>query len=262
MNNRARIAAFIVAAHCVAFIGAGSASAKGLTAEEVIAQMIQRDPLGYGGAEADVMMILINKRGQKQSRQMVTMSRNDDGKRRMFVRFGSPADIAGTAFLGINEKGERIQHLYLPALAKVRRISGSNRNGRFVGSDYSYADMDYTDWEKSTKKLLPEEKVSGQDAYVVELRPTDEDSEYARVMLWIGKKTLLPLRIRYFDTKGAEIKRMTVQEVKQEAKKWLITESKMVDLSKEHTTVLKVSSVKLRDDIPLEQFTVRALDRE
>jgi hypothetical protein len=260
--TRARIAAIASAALCAWLADAAAASAKKLTADEVIDEMITRDPLGYGGAEAEVVMVLVNKRDEKQTRKMVTMSRNDGGKRRMFVRFGSPADIAGTAFLGINDGGERLQHLYMPALAKVRRISGSNRNGRFVGSDYTYADMDYTDFEKSTKKLLADEKVSGQDSYVVELRPTDKESPYARVVLWVSKQNLLPLRVRYYDAKETEIKRLTVQEIKQQGKRWLITESKMVDLAKNHTTVLKVASVTLRDDIPLEQFTVRALDRE
>ncbi len=262
MTHKTKIAAFLAVALCATLAQSRAASAKKLTAQEVISEMIARDPLGYGGAEAEVMMVLVNKRDEKQTRKMTTMSRNDDGKRRMFVRFSSPADISGTAFLGINDKGERIQHLYMPALAKVRRISGSNRNGRFVGSDYTYADMDYTDFEKSDKKLLADEKVSGQNAYVVELKPTDNDSQYAKVTLWISQKTLLPLRIRYYDAKDAEVKRLTVQEIKQEGKKWLVTESKMVDLEKNHTTVLKVSSVSLREDIPLEQFTVRALDRE
>lgn len=260
--TRTRMTAVSTAALCAVLALPALASAQKMTAERVVDEMINRDPLGYGGAEADVMMVLVNKRDQKQSRKMITMSRNDEGTRRMFVRFNAPADIAGTAFLGINDGKERQQHLYMPALAKVRRISGANRNSRFVGSDYTYADMDYTDFEKSSKKLLPDEQVSGQDAYVVELAPSEKDSEYGKVTLWVAKKTMLPLRIRYFNDAGKEIKRMVVKEVKQEKKKWMITESKMVDLEKNHTTILKVVSVQLRDDIPLDQFSVRALDRE
>jgi hypothetical protein len=35
----------------------------------------------------------------------------------------------------------------------------------------------------------------------------------------------------------------------------------MVDLKREHSTIMKVVEITLRDDIPLEQFTVRALER-
>lgn len=240
----------------------GLAEAKKLSAKNVIDEMIERDPLGYGGAEANVLMVLVNKRGQQRKRKMVTMSRNDSSSRRMFVRFKSPNDIAGTAFLGVNKGGERDQHLYMPALSKVRKISGSNRNSRFVGSDYTYADMDYTDIENSKKKMLDSEKVAGQDCYVIEARPTEKKSQYERVVVWVSKQTFLPLRIRYYDSKEKEIKRLVVKEVKKKGKRWLITESKMVDLKRDHTTVLKLGKVTLRDDVPLEQFTVRALDRE
>ena len=49
--------------------------------------------------------------------------------------------------------------------------------------------------------------------------------------------------------------------MKKVSNRWLITESKMVDLKREHTTVFKVVEVTLRKDIDLEQFTVRALER-
>ena len=251
-----------IAAMALLLSTVGDAGAETASAESVIDEMIDRDPLGYGGAEAQVTMVLVNKRGQKRTRKMVTMSRNDSTTRRMFVRFKSPADISGTAFLGVNKDGARLQHLYMPALSKVRKISGSNRNSRFVGSDYTYADMDYTDIEKSKKKLLKSEKVAGQDCYVVETRPTEKNSQYDKVVVWVSKKNYLPLRIRYFDSKDKEIKRLVVKEVKKKGKRWLITESKLVDLKRDHTTILKLGDVALRDDVPLEQFTVRALDRE
>jgi negative regulator of sigma E activity len=149
----------------------------------------------------------------------------------------------------------------MPAMAKTRRISSSQRNASFVGTDFSYADLDNRDIEDSTKKKLPDEAVGGQSCYVVEVVPTDPQSQYGRVQLWIAKQTWLPLRIRFWGKSGTEIKRFTTQEVKKVQDRWLITESKMVDLKREHTTVFKVVEVTLRKDIDLEQFTVRALER-
>ena len=81
------------------------------------------------------------------------------------------------------------------------------------------------------------------------------------MQLWIAKATYLPLKIRFFGKGGDEVKRFTAQEVKKVQNRWLITESKMVDVKREHTTVFKVVEVTLRKDIDLEQFTVRALER-
>lgn len=233
-----------------------------VTAETIIEKMIDTDPLGYGGAEARIAMALVNDRDQENKRKVVMKSRKDGDTRRLFVRFLSPADVQGTSFLGIDDGGTRTQWLYLPAIGKTRRISGKQRNAAFVGTDYTYADMDNRDIEDSTKVRLDDEKVGKQDCYVVEADPTSSESAYGKVKLWISKASWLPLRIRFYDSKDNEIKRLTVQEVKKVEGRWVIAESKMVDLKRQHTTVMKVTEIDIRDDIPLEQFEERALERE
>lgn len=259
-RRRARIAAATILL-AVLVTGGSPQAGKGPSAETIIDEMIDKDPLGYGGAEARVLMVLVNNRDQERKRKVVMMSRKDDDTRRMYLRFLSPTDVSGTSFLGIDDGGDRTQHLFMPALAKTRRISSSQRNASFVGTDYSYADMDFRDVEDSKKKRLDDDEVAGQATYVVEARPTDDDSDYGRIRLWISKSTMLPLRIRFFDDAGNEVKRLSVAEVKNVDGRWIISESKMVDLKREHTTVLKVIEIELRDDIPLERFTVRALER-
>lgn len=254
--------AFAAALAALALLaGAGPAAAGEPSATRIVDEMIAVDPLGYGGAEARIVMALVNDRGQEQKRKVVMFSRKDGNTRRLFLRFLSPSDIAGTSFLGIDDDGDRVQHLFMPAMAKTRRISSTQRNASFVGTDFSYADLDNRDIDDSAKKRLPDEQVGGQNCYVVEVVPTDAGSQYGRVQLWIAKQTYLPLRIRFYGKNGAEIKRFTAQEVKKVSDRWLITESKMVDLKRQHTTVFKVTEVTLRKDIDLEQFTVRALER-
>ena len=241
----------------------GNAKAKdGLTADQIVDKMIDTDPLGYGGAEARIAMALVNDRGQENKRKMMMRSRKDGDTRRIFVRFLEPSDVSGTSFLGIDDGGQRTQWLFLPAIGKTRRISGKQRNAAFVGTDFSYADMDNRDIDDSTKQRLADEKVGKQDCFVVEVDPTSSESAYGKVQLWIAKNSYLPLRIKFFDGGGTEVKRLTVSEVKKVETRWVITESKMVDLKRQHTTVMKVSEIDIRDDIPLEQFEERALERE
>ncbi len=259
MNRRTRIVSLL--AGFLLLGSAAPATAKTLSANQIIDEMLERDPLGYGGAEAHIAMALVNSRGQTQKRKMVMYSRKDGDTRRLFVRFLAPSDIMGTAFLGIDDDGDRTQYLYMPASHKTRRISSKQRNGSFVGTDYSYADLDNRDIDDSKKRLRPDEKVGNQPCYVVEATPSSDESKYGRVVLWINKKTFLPLRIRFYNRRNDEIKRLLVQEVKKVKNRWIIAESKMVDLKREHTTVFKVVEITLKDDIPLEQFTPRALER-
>lgn len=256
--------AITVSAALMSFVGPVSARGKkqSLDGNVIVERMIERDPLGYGGAEARMLMVLVNNRDQQRKRKLVMLSRKDGDLRYTFVRFLAPSDVAGTSFLGLDDGGERTQHLFLPALARTRRISSKQRNASFVGTDYSYADLDLRDVDDAKKQRLDDDAVGGVDCYVVEVRPTSKESPYARIVLWIGKETMLPLRIRYFDGKDTEVKRFTAREVKAVKGRWIIAESKMVDIKREHSTIMKVVEITLRDDIPLEQFTVRALERE
>lgn len=234
---------------------------KGPTAKVIVDKMIEADPIAYGGAEAQMIMVLVNNRKQQRRRRFVMKSRKNGKLRRTFVRFHKPADVAGTSFLGIDDNGKRTQHLYLPAASKTRRISSRQRNASFVGTDYSYADLDLRDIDDARRVRLADAKIGGHAVYVVDAFPTHAKSAYARVRLWISKKTWLPLRMRFYNRGGTEIKRLVVKQVKKVDGRWIIAESKMMDLKREHTTVFRVVKVKLRDDIPLSQFTVRALER-
>jgi len=259
IRRRARVAAVAVA---LALLTTGShADAKEMSADQIVDRMIDGDPLGYGGAEAQLVMALVNNRGQTRKRKVVMYSRRDGKTRRLFLRFLSPADVAGTSFLGVDDDGDRTQHLYMPSLGRTRRISSRQRNASFVGTDYSYADLDNRDVNDAVKKRLGDEKVGAESCYVIAAAPKNPDSKYKRIDLWISKKSFLPLRIRFYGKNGGEIKRLTVQEVKHVGKRWLISESKMVDLEREHTTIFKLVDVTLKDDISLDQFTVRALER-
>jgi len=259
-RRRARIAAITIAAALIAG-GGPAASAKKMTADKIVDEMIDRDPLGYGGAEARMVMALINSRNQVRKRKVVMYSRKDGDTRRIFLRFLSPADIAGTSFLGIDEDGDRTQYLYMPAMGRTRRISSRQRNASFVGTDYSYADLDNRDIDDAKKKRLADDEVGGQPCYVIAAAPTSDKSRYERIDLWISKKTFLPVRIRFYGKGGEELKRLTVKKVKKIGGRWLIDESKMVDLKREHTTIFKLVDVKLKDDVSLDRFTVRALER-
>jgi hypothetical protein len=240
----------------------GAAEAKGKTADQIVDEMLELDPITYGGAEARVLMVLVNKRQQQRKRKVVMLSRTDGEVRRTYIRFLAPNDIAGTSFLGIDNDGDRVQHLFMPALGKTRRISSKQRNSRFVGTDYSYADLDNRDIDDSRKKRLADDKVGGQDCYVVEVAPSDSDSDYGRIRLWIAKNSYLPLVMKFFDGRGKEMKRFVVKDAKKVDGRWVIQESKMVDLRRKHSTVMRLASIKFKSDIPLEQFSVRALERE
>ncbi|MEO1437247.1 MAG: outer membrane lipoprotein-sorting protein, partial [Bacteroidota bacterium] len=108
---------------------AQSPEAKGLQ----IAKAADQADRGFESTTVNLKMILRNKRGQESTRLMTnqTLELTEDGDKSLIV-FNSPRDVKGTATLTYTHKeGSDDQWLYLPSIARVKRISSDNKSGPF-----------------------------------------------------------------------------------------------------------------------------------
>ena len=143
---------------------AGRAQAEELTAEQIVDRSLEKNAFGFDEAIARVSLKLISKSGSERVREIEIRSIVRDDLNRTLVRFHAPADVAGTGFLVLeNADRDDDQYLYLPALGKVKRITGSQRNQRFMGTDLTYADLESRNLRKSTSKRLADAQVDGND---------------------------------------------------------------------------------------------------
>ena len=239
-----------------------AAGAEGPSAEEIAKKAFEQEFMALSTGVAQVKMTLVNKRGKKRERRIHSKSLKVEGLRRTVVRFLAPPDVQGTSFLLIERKGESDdQYLYLPALKRTRRIAGSQKSGSFMGSDFSYADMESKDVTESTWKKLPDEKIGAADCYHVEAVPKKpEDEDYAKTEHWIHKKTWLPLRVRFYDKKGGKLKKtLFVEEFKKVQGRWLVTRARMKNEKKGSSTLIEMETIDLKAVVPETELTVEAL---
>ena len=116
----------------------------------------------------------------------------------------SNASIAKTRFLQVeNEIGkDDDKWIFLPALGRVRRISSSDKTSSFVGSDFTYGDMETREVSEDTHKLLKEEKYGKYDCYVVESVPVEkDDSQYSKRVTWVTKDSYVPVKAELYSKK-------------------------------------------------------------
>ncbi len=99
--------------------------------------------------------------------------------------------------------------LYLPKINKTMRISESNS---FSNSDFSNMDIlnpnlsdDYT------PTLLGIENYKDEEAYKLELNAKTEEVPYAKILYWIRKKDLYPLRRDFYTFSGHLLKHLVMQ---------------------------------------------------
>lgn len=207
---------------------AQSAAEKGLQ----IATAARNADRNFGNYVAELNMILRNRQGQESQRtlRIKVLEVSGDGNKIVFV-FDNPKDVRGTAFLihGHTTKPDD-QWLYIPALKRVKRISSSNRSGSFMGSEFSYEDLNTPEIEKYKYKYLRDESCGNLDCTVIEMIPAEKGSGYSRQIVWHDKNEFRAWKIEYYDRKNAHLKTLTYEGYEQfQGKFWRAAKMQMVN---------------------------------
>jgi len=209
-------------------------------------------------------MILINSNNDKKTRKIEMYSKEGKEGRDSFIKFLEPADVKGTTFLTTAHKtSDDEQRLYLPALGKVRRISSSDKDGKFMGSDLFYYDMEDHDYEDYTYSYIKEDVYDGKNCFVIEMYPKDTNAPYSKQKVWIAKDDYFAYKIECYDKKGNKglIKTLVMLNIKN-IDGVLIPERIVVDNHKEnHKTLLQRENIKINIGLKDSIFTVQNLTK-
>jgi len=231
--------------------------------EEIARQALENTLFAATDARATVSLE-IKKDGQvTKKRELTAIVKREAGRSRSYVEFHSPADVAGTRFLSSDEGGETKQFIYLPAFKKVKRIVGAQRTQSFVGTDFSYADLEGRSASDWTWKALPDESVEGEPTWVVEGLNKKADAPYARMKVWVHPQHGIPLKTELFAVASSVVpdKRLTVQKLAKKDDRWVVTDSLMETPSKGTSTRLVVAALDTKTPIPDADLTKEALER-
>jgi len=246
-----------------AMVLAQGAPAPAATAAGVIQKVLEADPFGFGDAEVVAHSTLTDKRGTVSNMSFMARSRRYDPPfSKSLVRFSSPPDLAGAGFLQVqNRQGDDDRYLFLPELKRSRRISGNLRKNAFMGTDFSFADLDRRDLRDGAAVMLPDEAIGKFPCYRLEIKTKRDDSPYSRIELWIRKDTYLPLKMQMYDAASVLLKTFAAEQVQRVSGRWFITRSKMTNHVESHVTELVLERITVTTAIAEDELTVRALEK-
>jgi outer membrane lipoprotein-sorting protein len=258
---------------CVALASAGSfaevslwpqrASAEDmLSADEIAAKIVRGNGFTWEGAKTRLRMVLVEAGGAQAERSMEVLGRRHDGRLQTKVTFLSPQDSAGTKFLTVeNADGKTEQHIYLPGLKRTRRVVGREREGSFMGSDFSYGDLVRKDGKGTKHVKLNDESIGPEPTYVLESTPGNvEEAGYSKIRTWVRKTDFVPLRTQFFDASGKLKKTLFVQKIRVVDGRPVVTQATMKS-ENGHKTELVVDDIQKRDDLPDADFSPTSLER-
>lgn len=209
-----------------------------------------------------VEMRLVDAGGNVKNRVIEQYGKEENDLMRNVIIFHRPASVEGTRFLTI-ERADRDddQWIYLPGLGRVRRIAGSEGSDSFMGTDFTYDDLEGRDIEEYNYQLLRQEKVNDWNTYVVETLPKPEtDSQYSRLVQYVDKNSWVPVKIEFYDKNDELLKENRVHRMEKVQGYWTIIENTMENVQTDHSTELQVTNFRYNEDLPEGLFTVNFLE--
>lgn len=201
------------------------------------------------------------------------------GGQRTMAFFSAPASVKGTAFLAVSHAGRAAdQWLYLPEYRRPRRVGGAARTSGFVGTDFTYHDLDLLaalpGWDESdaAAALRGEETIDGVPCHVIELTPARDDAGYAHIVLWLGRDDLVARQVELYEaapsggllglgaSRGQPTRRIVQSDVRRVGAIPVAFRAEVQTPAAGSKTVVSFSAVAFDQSLPDELFTQPAME--
>ena len=245
---------------------ANASDEKGLA----IATEVDNRDKGWGDVTVEGEMVLKNKAGNESVRKFrsTILEANDasEGDRSIII-FSQPRDVRGTALLTHSkiEPDDDAQWIFLPAVKRVKRISSSNRTGKFVSSEFSYEDLGSEEVADNKHSWL-ENAACAHDSTLtcaaVESRPKNKRSGYSKRVSFIDIDEYRVHQIDFYNRRGDLEKSLKFQDYKQyEGRFWRAHTMLMDNMQTGKSTRLLWADYSFRQGLTERDFTPQSLPK-
>lgn len=256
---------------CVVLVSPAVPSTQRLTADEIARRVRDRDT--GKDSRSTLRMKLFDRHGRARERVLTLMSMRGgkpgtpDGDR-LLIRFSYPADIKGTSFLvWEHPASEDERFLYLPSLARVRRIAGAETQESFVGSDFTYEDIGGRELDEYTYMIVDEHATwtapggAAQPAWRLESRRKDTSADFPRVQSLVLKDSFVVVQADIYNRRNEKQKVYTVRKLQQIEGIWTVMDAEMTNALEKSRTELKTGNLDYDVGLKEADFSRRELER-
>ena len=237
------------------------------TAEWVARQV--RDRNTGRDSRAELKMRLTDRQGRVRERALTMLRlRGDKGKGdRALIRFTYPNDIRNTAFLVWEHPGaDDERFLYLPALGRVRRIAGQEKDESFVGSDLSYEDIGGREISDYTYAFTADDTSwTGPDgtrhpAWLLESKAKNQNAEFPRSVSFVLKEKFLITAADVFNRRNERVKHFEARKLERVEGIWTVLDLVMSNERDNTRTELTTTSINYNVGLKEDDFSRRQLE--
>ncbi len=217
-------------------------------------------------ARDHVVMLLINKEGDRKIRELKRYAKESDNDlRQAMIVFISPSDLKGTTLMTIEaSKGEYRQWMHLPGQTSLQRIADKSKRTAFMGSDFSYEDLQPEKPDNYVFSLSEPQRLDDQDCFVIDIIPADRETEknsaYGRRRAWIRKDIYFTLKIEFYNKRDQLVKTQTSHDLKHSHDTvWYAEKVLMENHQKNHKTLMGIKTKEVNIPIDDSLFTEKTI---
>lgn len=229
-----------------------SAYAEELSGKEIVDKVAKRNQLGFESGRAQISLKIKDSKGSVLDRKLDIKSKEVEGKNRTLVTILAPKELQNQAFLFTENASKKNDiWMYLPAFKITRRVEGSQKDASFLGSHFTYADLQAENTSSGTYTREKDEKVAGSDVYVVTSLPEKKNSGYDKVVMYVRKSDFIPIKTLFYQ-KGALKKTLYITKIGKTSKGSSYAKQLVLKVPDGGQTTIDVNSI---DESPIPDTT-------
>jgi len=215
-----------------------------------------------------IKMVTLDMQGNISAREAIRSLRTDkSGVHYSLLRILAPEDVRGVSLLNIQEDGkDTLQYFYLPALGQVRQITGGSIKSYFLGSDFTYEDLQLKPVGEYKYERLLNEPVSGKNCFRLVVVPVSKqgksDSGYSKKEMFFSTDDYHLMKVDYFDKQGKFLKTLLFDEFVDnpgDGQGTHPTSMVMTHHQKKTKSMLVITNGRYNEPVPQKYFDVEAL---
>ncbi len=216
-------------------------------------------------------IVLTDRRGRTRERRALVLKQNGDDARHTRITYLAPKAVRNVSFLSHDfQESQKADDrwLYIPATRKVRRIPASDRGDYFLGTDFTYEDIqselkfDLADYQFEYRG---QQTSDGKLQHRLSGAPIDEQTAkqlgYGAFDATVDESNWMPVRVDFFDLSDELLKTITVNVVEQIDGIWTATDIEAVNHKTGHQTRFRFKDVSYPSSLPAAVFDAPSLSR-
>jgi len=223
----------------------------------VYAQDSSRDTIARASFE------ITDSDGQHTQKKFSYRRFGASGNTRTMVVFTDPEDVRGVALLSITKAGApAAQYMFIPATGRVRSVAPQQQSARFLGTDFTFEDIQDHQLEDFSYRLLGSgELIDGHRTYRIEGSPVSATtSQYKLIDYWVAQDVPVIIHTEMFDQQGAKVRVRHASDIKRVAGIWGARNTEIQTVREGTRTVLRIHDIRFNTGLTEQQFTPEALE--